>query len=432
MPYKHFKKINHIKLISQICLVGLIGFIIIIGYYANAQSVDQIKQNIEGHNDKIKQLDAEIKVYEKQIEVVGGETKTLQNAIKVLDINKQKIGTEIKKTETNIQKTNLTIKNLGSEIGDMEKKIESNVLAISKILGDMRQKDDESLIESFLTNKSLADVLDEYESIGQFQQKVRAQSKELEIYRNELFNKKAVSETEKNKLVFFKSELGDQNKILDVNKKEKSTLLTTTKNKETEYKKMLTDRQAEKERFEKELFLFESQLKRAIDPNSYPSSGKGILSWPLDNVFITQYFGKTIDAKRLYTSGTHNGIDFRASRGTPVKAALNGTVIGTGNTDEQKGCYSYGKWVLVEHPNGLSTLYGHLDLIKVVAGQKVVTGEVIGYSGQTGYSTGPHLHLTLYASQGVQIQKYSSSINCKNVSIPVSGINAYLDPMLYF
>jgi len=398
----------------------------------NAQSIDQIKQNIEGHNDKIKQLDAEIKVYEKQIEVVGGEAKTLQNAIKVLDINQKKIGTEIKKTETNIQKTSLTISNLGSEITDIEKKIESNISAISKILGDMQQRDDESLIESFLTNKSLADVLNEYETIGQFQQKIRAQSKELEIYKDELASKKTVSEKEKNKLVSFKSELGDQNKILDVNKKEKSTLLVTTKNKETEYKKMLAERQAEKDRFEKELFLFESQLKRAIDPNSYPSSGKGILSWPLDNVFITQYFGKTIDAKRLYTSGTHNGIDFRASRGTPVKSALSGKVLGTGNTDLQKGCYSYGKWILIEHPNGLTTLYGHLDLIKVVAGQNVLTGEVIGYSGQTGYSTGPHLHVTVYASQGVKIQKYSSSINCKNVSIPISDISAYLDPMLYF
>jgi len=398
----------------------------------NAQSIDQIKQNIEGHNDKIKQLDAEIKVYEKQIEVVGGEAKTLQNAIKVLDINQKKIGTEIKKTETNIQKTSLTISNLGSEITDIEKKIESNISAISKILSDMQQRDDESLIESFLTNKSLADVLNEYETISQFQQKIRAQSKELEIYKDELASKKTVSEKEKNKLVSFKSELGDQNKILDVNKKEKSTLLVTTKNKETEYKKMLAERQAEKDRFEKELFLFESQLKRAIDPNSYPSSGKGILSWPLDNVFITQYFGKTIDAKRLYTSGTHNGIDFRASRGTPVKSALSGKVLGTGNTDLQKGCYSYGKWILIEHPNGLTTLYAHLDLIKVVAGQNVLTGEVIGYSGQTGYSTGPHLHVTVYASQGVKIQKYSSSINCKNVSIPISDISAYLDPMLYF
>lgn len=398
----------------------------------DAQSVDQIKQNIEEHNDKIKQLDAEIKVYEKQIEVVGGEAKTLQNAIKVLDINQQKIGTEIKKTETNIQKTNLTINNLNGEIGDIENKIESNVMAISKILNDMQQRDDETLIESFLTNKSLADVLDEYESIDQFQQKVRTQSKELELYRDELAGKKTLTEAEKNKLLNFKSELGDQNNVLNVNKKEKSTLLTTTKNKEAEYKKMLADRQAEKEKFEKELFLYESQLKKAIDPNSFPSTDKGLLSWPLGIIRITQQFGRTVDAKRLYSSGTHNGVDFGVSIGTPVLASLDGVVTGSGNTDEQKSCYSYGKWILIKHPNGLSTLYAHLSVIKVSAGQEVRTGEVIGYSGNTGYSTGPHLHLTVYATQGiVGIQKYSSSIGCKNVSIPIAGTNAYLDPMLY-
>lgn len=398
----------------------------------SAQSVDELKQNISGHNEKIKQLEEEIKVYEKQIQSVGNEAQTLQSAIKVLDISQKKITTEIKKTETGIQKTNLTIKNLGGEIGDIETKIASNEMAISKTLNDMREQDDESLIESFLVNKSLADVFNTYETASQFQNKVRAQSKELEIYKNDLAVKKTSTEAEKNKLLSLKGELGDQNKILDSNKKEKNTLLTTTKNKETEYKKILAARQAEKERFEKELFDFESRLKRAIDPSSFPSSGKGILSWPLDNIFITQYFGRTVDAKRLYVSGTHNGVDFRASRGTPVKAALGGVVKGFGNTDEQKGCYSYGKWILIEHSNGLSTLYGHLDLIKISVGQKVETGEVIGYSGNTGYSTGPHLHVTLYASQGVEIQKYSSSINCKNVSIPVSSINAYLDPMLYF
>jgi murein DD-endopeptidase MepM/ murein hydrolase activator NlpD len=296
----------------------------------------------------------------------------------------------------------------------------------------MREQDDESLIESFLGNKSLAEVFEEYESISRFQEKVSAQSKELALYRDELAGKKVSTEGEKNKLVSFKSELGDQNKILAINKKEKTNLLTVTKNKETEYKKILAERQAEKDRFEKELFLFESQLKRAIDPNSFPSSGKGVFAWPLDDIFITQNFGRTSDSKRLYTSGTHNGVDFRASRGTRVLAVLNGVVTGTGNTDEQRGCYSYGKWVLIKHPNGLSSLYAHLDLIKVTDGQTVSTGEIIGYSGNTGYSTGPHLHLTVYASQGVEIQKYSSSKNCKNVTIPVANTKAYLDPMLYF
>ena len=411
----------------------LVVFFLLFSITASAQSVDELKQNIENRNEKIKQLDEEIKAYEKQIETTGNEAKTLQSTIKILDINQKKITTEIKKTETNIQKTNLTIQNLGGEIGNIEEKIKSNTAAIAKTLNNIYQNGDKSLIESFLTNKSISDIFDEYESIIKFQEKVKEQSQELLIYKEELSGKKTDTEKEKQTLVSLKSNLNDQNKILDSNKKEKNTLLTETKNKESEYKKILADRQAEKERFEQELFQFESQLKKAIDPNSYPSSGKGILSWPLDNVFITQYFGKTTDAKRLYSSGTHNGVDFRASIGTPIKSALDGIVKGFGNTDEQKGCYSYGKWILIEHPNGLSTLYAHLSLIKVSTGQNVKTGQVIGYSGNTGYSTGPHLHLTVYATQGiVGIQKYSSSKNCKNVTIPIADVRAYLDPMLYF
>jgi murein DD-endopeptidase MepM/ murein hydrolase activator NlpD len=399
---------------------------------AHAQSVDQLKQNITSHNDKIKQLEEEIKLYEKQIETTGNEAKTLQSAVKVLDINQKKIGTEIKKTETNIAKTNLTIEELSGEMGDIESKITANTAAIAKILNSIRQNDEQSLIESFLTNKSLADIFDEYESMGVIQQKVREKSKELAAYKDDLSSKKTAKEGEKKKLVFLKSDLNDQNNVLNSNKKEKNNLLSATKNKETEYKKILAERQAEKDRFEKELFQFESQLKIAIDPNSFPSSKKGLLSWPLDDVFITQYFGRTVDAKRLYSSGTHNGIDFRASIGTPIKSVFSGVVQGIGNTDAQKGCYSYGKWVLIKHPNGLSSLYGHLSLIKVSEGQSVSIGDTIGYSGQTGYATGPHLHITIYASQGVEIQKYSSSINCKNVTIPIADISAYLDPMLYF
>lgn len=399
---------------------------------SSAQSVDELKQNINDHNSKIKKLEEEIKIYEKEIETVGGKAKTLESAVKVLDINQKKIGTEIKKTETDIQKTNLTITSIGGEIGDIESKIELNSTAIAKALSDMRQRDEESLIENFLTNKSIAEILDEYESISQFQQKVRNQSKQLALYKKDLSDKKTITEREQKKLVNLKTGLNDQNQILAINKKEKSTLLANTKNKEAEYKKILAARKAEKERFEKELFEFESQLKIAINPKSYPSPRKGILSWPLDDIYITQRFGRTVDSVRLYRSGTHNGVDFRASRGTPVKAALNGVVVGVGNTDAQKGCYSYGKWILISHPNGLSTLYAHLDLIKVNKDQTVRTGDIIGYSGSTGYATGPHLHVTVYASQGVKIQRYSSSINCKNVSIPISDVKAYLDPLLYF
>lgn len=397
-----------------------------------AQNVDEIKKNIDSHSDKIKKLDEEIKAYEKQIQATGAEAKSLESAIKTLDINQKKITAEIQKTQTNINKSNLVIDSLSQEVGTIKNKINSNGQAIAKILNEINRADNISLIENILSNNSIADMLDQYESLGQLQEGIRVQSNELEVHKSELEDRKARTEAEKSKLVSLKSELGDQNQILANNKKEKNSLLSTTKNKESEYKKLLATRQAEKEKFEKELFDFESQLKRAIDPASFPGARKGIISYPLDNVFVTQAFGKTIEAKRLYVSGTHNGVDFRAARGTAVKSVLEGSVEGIGNTDEQRSCYSYGKWVLIKHPNGLSSLYAHLDLIKVSKGQSIKTGEIIGYSGQTGYATGPHLHLTLYASQGVEIQRYSQSRNCKNVDIPIAGSNAYLDPMLYF
>lgn len=115
-------------------------------------------------------------------------------------------------------------------------------------------------------------------------------------------------------------------------------------------------------------------------------------------------------------------------------AVLAGNVRATGNTDAYKGCYSYGKWILIEHVNGLTTLYAHLSEISVNAGEAVATGEVIGYSGNTGYSTGPHLHFTTYASDAVQVVKLGEvkkQTNCAQASVPVSSWSGYLNPLDY-
>jgi murein DD-endopeptidase MepM/ murein hydrolase activator NlpD len=151
---------------------------------------------------------------------------------------------------------------------------------------------------------------------------------------------------------------------------------------------------------------------------------------------VTQTFGDTAFARAgAYSGKGHNGVDFRAPIGTELHAVLSGTVIGTGNTDSVRGCYSYGKWILIRHDNGLASLYGHLSVIGVSSGQHVDTGSIIGYSGQTGYATGPHLHLSIFASQGVQIVKLTQFTGkvtpCANATMPVAPLNAYLDPLQY-
>ena len=98
------------------------------------------------------------------------------------------------------------------------------------------------------------------------------------------------------------------------------------------------------------------------------------MGWPLDNIYVTQFFGKTVAAKRLYASGSHSGVDFRAAVGTPVKSMANGIVKGAGDTDTTCVGASFGKWIFIEYENGLSSTYGHLSLIKVKSGQKVKRG----------------------------------------------------------
>lgn len=86
----------------------------------------------------------------------------------------------------------------------------------------------------------------------------------------------------------------------------------------------------------------------------------------------------------------HNGIDLAAPKGTPVYAALNGQVTSTG--------YSavYGNYVVIRHHSGYQTLYGHLNTIQTAAGSWVSVSSQIGTVGNTGMSTGPHLHFTVY------------------------------------
>ena len=123
-----------------------------------------------------------------------------------------------------------------------------------------------------------------------------------------------------------------------------------------------------------------------------------------------------------------------APRGTKIYAPLSGTVRAVGNTDAVPGCYSWGKWTLIDHANGLATLYAHQDLISVSPGKAVKTGEIIGYTGNTGYTTGPHLHFTVYAKAGVSVRLFSeikAVTSCGAATTPVAATDAYIDPELY-
>lgn len=110
--------------------------------------------------------------------------------------------------------------------------------------------------------------------------------------------------------------------------------------------------------------------------------GTGTYIWPLNGRCITQYYG-----------GFHAGLDVSSGEGSPVYASDTGTVTYASYAAGQY--YDYGNLVVINHGNGYETFYAHLSGISVYPGQIVYQGDLIGSSGNTGRSSGPHLHFEI-------------------------------------
>jgi murein DD-endopeptidase MepM/ murein hydrolase activator NlpD len=124
-----------------------------------------------------------------------------------------------------------------------------------------------------------------------------------------------------------------------------------------------------------------------------------LFRWPVRG-WITSWFGYRNDpfsGSRTF----HNGLDIGADMDTSVAAGMEGTVAAIGYTSGS------GNYVLISHHSGWSSFYGHLNAVLVKPGQRVVTGTRIAWSGNTGYSTGPHLHFSVF--------KNGRSVNPANV-----------------
>ena len=122
----------------------------------------------------------------------------------------------------------------------------------------------------------------------------------------------------------------------------------------------------------------EAQQRAATQAAVSAPAGTGALAWPVSGP-VTSGFG-------VRWGRMHEGIDIGVGEGTPVQAAAAGVVIYAGWMS------GYGNLVVIDHGNGLSTAYAHNSSLVVGVGRSVAGGEVVSYSGNTGNSTGPHVH----------------------------------------
>lgn len=401
---------------------------------STAPLIVDLQQKIKAKNDDIANLEKEIAAYQVEIQKAGSDKKTLQGQLNTLALTRKKLLADTAVTQKKIDATALTIESLTGQIGDKQRSIGNQSLGLEAAIKKTNESDNISLLEMLMSHRSLSDFWENENDLIQLHGSISASIDALNAAKADLTATKETTEKQQRQLQALRSQLIDQKKIVEANQAQTNQLLKDTKNKESNYQKLLAEREATRAAFEKDLLDYEQQIKLIVNPNSYPQPSR-VLFPPLDKLVVTQQFGDTEFSRThsgVYNGHGHSGTDFKASPGTPIKAALAGIVLGVGDTDLVCPGASYGRWVLLKHGNGLTSLYAHLSLIKAYQGQEVETGDLLGYSGTTGYATGPHLHFGLFASQGVSIATLKSRTCRGTYTLPVASLQSYLNPMMYF
>ena len=365
-----------------------------------ATSEDDLQEQIEAKQKEVGKINEEIAQTQGQISNLQGTAKTLQGAIGQIDTGIKQATLGIQSSEVNIEKLTLEIESLGYKVDEVGEEVQRKQSQVADLLRTVQRRDKYGFLTSILGSDTLAQGLAEFNALKALQDNISKEAVNLSHLQEDLKGTIDVSSDKKSQLEVEVINLESRKVILDDQRGQKAELLTQTKNQEGVYQNLLGDLEAQQQALLDEISDIESQLSKNFDRSSVPTHQSGYLAWPVTSSgqktgVITQNYGETAYSSRFYKGRPHNGMDIGAPTGTEVRAGADGTVV---RVDYNGLYYQYGRYVLIDHGNGLSTLYAHLSGATAKAGDTVKKGSLIGYVGNTGFATGPHLHFGLYAT----------------------------------
>ncbi len=356
---------------------------------------------VQSYEDKINSLSA------KQEEILQ-KLDRMENSIATAIARKNEIDTLIELTARKMQAAETMIYELEVQIAETEAQIivtEEKAKLRRKALLDriaINQKLGEaSYFEMLLSSESMADLLIKNDAVNILLEYDLKVIKDLKDFEEQL--KISTESLADAKLI--------QNETLKVLEGEKTSYLSLAKESEATMNQLYGDQAAWQEEYnaaskaEAELneklqqYIQEQQAANQTKPNPPEQYVNGEFGWPIATgngapySLITSPFGWRI---LNGVPDNHGGIDIGVAHGTPILASNGGIVIVC------EDHWSYGNYVIIDHGNGISTLYAHQSLINVYVGQSVNRGDVIGYVGNTGNSYGAHLHFE-YRINGTRV-----------------------------
>lgn len=395
-------------------LIGLIAMI------ASAKTSEEIQAEIDALQEEADELAGQREALNEQIAENEDKTLTIVEQKAQVDQDIELTRQEIELVNSQLHQFNLLIAEKQAELDEMEQKQQEQFDRYRLRMRSLQERSDLSVWTVLLASDSFADLLRNRVMIEEIARADQRMIDELRQIAEDILAAKDELAVEKTKLELKKAELAAAEEELAQKREESDALLTqliSDKQKlieETEkYEEMENELSSQIAALEVERTEALRQEWLAAHPpqpgnggnnggnegggNSgseeptYPGTNESFM-FPLPagiGVVLTSPYGyRTHPITGNYT--LHNGVDLAIGSGTPIYASKSGYVtIATYN-------YAWGYYVTINHMDGFSTLYAHMTHFVVSEGEYVERGQVIGYVGSTGYSTGSHLHFTVY------------------------------------
>ena len=316
----------------------------------------------------------------------------------LLDQKVTNTAAQIKNVEAQIADYAALITQTEAELLDAQQREEAQYELFCTRVRAMEERGKVSYWSVLFKAESFTDLLGRLDSVNEIMDADQAVIDQLPELQVEIEEKKASLEASKAESEAAKADLVAKKTELDAQRKEAIALVNEINDNENEYKETLDELDKEEERIQAMIVKKSKELaaQQAAQNGGTSNAALGGYIWPVSSHYITSTFGGRASPGGI-GSTNHKGIDIgRVGYTTEIHAAKAGTVIVSQYSS------SYGNYVVVSHGSGNTTLYAHMSSRKVSVGAYVNQGDVLGITGSTGHSTGPHLHFEI-SENGVRI-----------------------------
>lgn len=378
---KHQKKIIAVLALFLAALMILPMITMIMGSAGavTQAEIDKLKENAASLAQQKRTLNSQLDSIEGEIDNALAKKRVVEQEIMVVEEQIVNSEAQITMYDEKIAQEEINLANAQEE----ETLHYENFCRRVRI---MEEQGSTSYWQILFNAADFTDLLDRIIMINEVVEYDHAVMDALELARVNVEQAKATLENARAEQVSVKEALNAQNAELVAKRNTIDSLLAEMESKKDTYESKIHELDSQAEAMDAEIEKKQKELEKQIAASKIQfNTGSGYV-WPVDGCYvITSFFGPRIHPI-TGKAGNHTGTDVRASYGTPIKAARGGVVITSAYH------WSYGNYVVVSHGNNESTLYAHMSKRAVSEGKIVSQGQVLGYVGSTGSSTGNHLH----------------------------------------